>query len=600
MSSSSPFGVPFPGLFPSPPGVQPNSVDPEQRSGGAVPLIAVLLTLSTIFLIVRLYTKLWIVKALGWDDVGILAAWLCNVVSTASYLRTLRFGPGIHIWNIRIDLFSPYLKPVEKAYNSFVTGKCINLTPYFMISAVGNPILDLIAIVIPIPMLVRLHVNKRTKDILTSVFFISSCTITVSAVRVWATTLFQHVPGFLPVADSSWEIITALNLAVVEQNHLPWLVGRKSKWAKIKSSDIEIPTEEDHRPFYKEKGSLSPRGTPVSDFVQSLDEMNWDRKRRSKRCPVAATSGISDGANGFKLSTTSVPDALTIAPEICGACMVIADPPSSLMLSGSAAIRSALGEFQTATTDQALAAVFTGYVYISSQTGSALECSTISTSVSLVNAFTIVAGDSARRSIFSDDALSSFQSFLGFWTCAAAGPAVATVNVYGNYTGFDRGTDGESPTTSTRASMSNPTYSASNTTSIALSSIVASTMAAPTGPSVPGPTPTRMRIALGVGLSLGSLMICLSLALALRRYRKNKRLIHSSNDEDPAIPVDDQQPYLQLKGELDAHGNSKFELDAGQAQYELGATEVHEMSTGDNSYGRRELRGEEHSTELRA
>ena len=109
-----------------------------------------------------------------------------------------------------------------------------------------------------------------------------------------------------------------------------------------------------------------------------------------------------------------------------------------------------------------------------------------------------------------------------------------------------------------------------------------------------------MRIALGVGLSLGSLLICLSLALALRRYRKNKRLIHSSNDEDPAIPVDDHPPYLQPKGELDAHENSKFELDARQAQYELGATEVHEMSTGDNTYGRRELTGKDHSTELRA
>ena len=110
MSSSSPFGVPFPGLFPSLPGVQPNFVDPEQRTGGAVPLIVVLLTLSTIFLIVRLYTKLWIVRALGWDDGAILAAWLCNIVSTASYLRALRLGRGIHIWNIGIDHFSPYLK----------------------------------------------------------------------------------------------------------------------------------------------------------------------------------------------------------------------------------------------------------------------------------------------------------------------------------------------------------------------------------------------------------------------------------------------------------------------------------------------------------
>lgn len=97
MSLSSPLGVPLPGLFPTPPGVQPNFVDPEQRTGGAVPLIATFLTLSTIFLIVRLYMKLHIVRAFGWDDVAIVAAWLCNIVFTASYLRALQFGAGIYI-----------------------------------------------------------------------------------------------------------------------------------------------------------------------------------------------------------------------------------------------------------------------------------------------------------------------------------------------------------------------------------------------------------------------------------------------------------------------------------------------------------------------
>lgn len=134
-------------------------------------------------------------------------------------------------------------QPVEKAYNFSLPGKCLNLVPYFMISAIGNPILDLIVMIIPIPMIVHLHVNKQTKLILASILFVSSCTIIISAVRVWATTLFQHVPDFSPVSDGPCETITALNLAVVEHNlcvicgsvlvlrpfcrrHLPWLVGR--------------------------------------------------------------------------------------------------------------------------------------------------------------------------------------------------------------------------------------------------------------------------------------------------------------------------------------------------------------------------------------
>lgn len=103
-------------------------------------------------------------------------------------------------------------------------------------------------------------------------------------------------------------------------------------------------------------------------------------------------------------------------------------------------------------------------------------------------------------------------------------------------------------------------------------------------------------------------MICLCLALAIRKYRKNKRnKIQSSDNETPATPTEeDQAPYLQPKGELDAHGNSKFELGAEHRQYELeGDTEIHEMPTAANTEelsgrGRTELKGAEHSSELGA
>lgn len=255
----------------------------------------------------------------------------------------------------------------------------------------------------------------------------------------------------------------------------------------------------------------------------------------------------------------------------------------------------------------ALAVIFTSYLYLTSQSylyltsqvASAGYCSVFSTTVTLESAFTVVVGDPATRLLEPDDAASSLKEFLGLETCAA-GPSPSALDVIGNGTVTYYGTAGESLTTSTRASMSNTTKPASKTTTIAVSSILSSAVAAPTGMPAPRSTSTQTRIALGVGLSLGSVLICLSLVLALRRYRKTKRLVHSSNDEDPAIPGDDRPPYLQPKGELDAHGNSKFELDAGQRRYELGATEVHEMETGDVTHGRRELRGEEHSSEMTA
>ena len=56
------------GSAPPPPGVTPNFVNPEYRSGGIVPISAVFTILSTVFLVLRLYTKIGIVHLFGLED----------------------------------------------------------------------------------------------------------------------------------------------------------------------------------------------------------------------------------------------------------------------------------------------------------------------------------------------------------------------------------------------------------------------------------------------------------------------------------------------------------------------------------------------------
>ena len=56
------------GAVPPPPGVKPNFKNPAYISGGIVPLSAVFVTLSTLFLAIRLYTKLRIIKVFGSED----------------------------------------------------------------------------------------------------------------------------------------------------------------------------------------------------------------------------------------------------------------------------------------------------------------------------------------------------------------------------------------------------------------------------------------------------------------------------------------------------------------------------------------------------
>ncbi|KAI4180714.1 MAG: hypothetical protein L6R41_007053 [Letrouitia leprolyta] len=316
-SSLSPV-VPYPGLFPAPPGVQPDFVNPEKHTGGAVSLSCVFVTLSTLFLILRLYTKLRLVKTFGWDDVVITTAWLCTLIVTGLYLRTFAYGAGVDIWNVRIDDFPIYFKvhdifiasflildvnhwltllelniitslfgvpanglpkiaillyylrinpakwfrystiaalvlnalwiviymcafglscnPVKKVYDTKVSGKCMDLVPWYTSASIGNPILDLIVIVIPIPMVIHLHANFQTKLVLASIFFVSSCTIIVSLLRIPATFVLDDT------RNVTRDFIRAINLAIVEYNlsvvcgsalvlrpfyrhHLAWLFG---------------------------------------------------------------------------------------------------------------------------------------------------------------------------------------------------------------------------------------------------------------------------------------------------------------------------------------------------------------------------------------
>ena len=55
-------------IVPPPPGVVPNFVNPHRVTGGVVPVSAVFLTLSTIALAIRLYTKIGIIKIFGAED----------------------------------------------------------------------------------------------------------------------------------------------------------------------------------------------------------------------------------------------------------------------------------------------------------------------------------------------------------------------------------------------------------------------------------------------------------------------------------------------------------------------------------------------------
>ncbi|KAL8954576.1 MAG: hypothetical protein Q9183_007039 [Haloplaca sp. 2 TL-2023] len=117
------------GLVPPPPGETRNFDDPPYHSGGIVPLAAVFIPLCALFVFLRVYTKLRIIKVFGLEDWTILVAYACTIfisidvlgkhmvllpVHPSIHLTTLqvqqKYGNGIHIWDITLAKQVEYSK----------------------------------------------------------------------------------------------------------------------------------------------------------------------------------------------------------------------------------------------------------------------------------------------------------------------------------------------------------------------------------------------------------------------------------------------------------------------------------------------------------
>ncbi|KAL8851457.1 MAG: hypothetical protein Q9221_003636 [Calogaya cf. arnoldii] len=329
-----------PGIFPPPLGVTPEYVDPEWNDCGIIPLMCIFIPLSTIFLVLRIYTKARIIKVVGWEDVAMIAAWLCTAGHEACLIWAIENNTlGIHTWNMRIDQFIPnakvtaaavtfyvpavalpkisillfYLRlnpskgfrystfavmaitfswmisailaqilqcsPVPKLWNPTIPGTCINPNPLYLSNSIINTLIDFLVLLLPIPMIVRLQVNTRTKLVLGAIFSLCSGTVVVSALRIWANTVYQNA------TDVIWESAPVQSISVVELN-LMVVCG---------SIMVLRPFCRRHLPFLLGGGKSRPTDeSPANQGIHYDGPMG----PRSKSGYRAKVSGGSGGASG--------------------------------------------------------------------------------------------------------------------------------------------------------------------------------------------------------------------------------------------------------------------------------------------------------------
>ncbi|KAI1183793.1 hypothetical protein F5B17DRAFT_414847, partial [Nemania serpens] len=262
------------GALPPPPGIEPNFVDPPSQRDRNIALHTVTLSLITIFVSIRIYTRIWITKLnLGIEDYLCIASYFLSVLFSGLVIEGYKSGLGRHIWDTPAEWLPRALKyfsvaswvylvlatcikltflffyrrvfstrtkrrffidgaivfvtvlnialiiatilsciPVEREWNPTIPGHCINpvILPY--LSGVSSSATDIYVLILPIILLWGLNMSTQRKTKLASVFGLGIISVASSLVRL------AETPSLRTSPDATWTISNIIVWADLEVN----------------------------------------------------------------------------------------------------------------------------------------------------------------------------------------------------------------------------------------------------------------------------------------------------------------------------------------------------------------------------------------------
>lgn len=178
--------------------------------------------------------------------------------------------------------------PPQKFWKPLIDGKCIDRNPIYLAIPIINVIIDVLVLLLPIPMLVKLQVPRRTKLTLGALFAVSSCTVIVSALRVWAIT------RVLNGTDFTWDAAPSDSIQVVELN-----------MTVVCASVMALrPFCRRHLPFLLGGGNTGD-GTPGASNTLNFDGPSGPKSKSSYRTKVSGGDASKMGKRTFWTSLGS-------------------------------------------------------------------------------------------------------------------------------------------------------------------------------------------------------------------------------------------------------------------------------------------------------
>ncbi|KAH8708343.1 hypothetical protein GQ44DRAFT_469721 [Phaeosphaeriaceae sp. PMI808] len=222
-------------------------------------LCIVFITLSTVIVGLRLYTRTIVLKALGVDDIAIVVAQVLAIATSVSTILEAAWGLGQHTQFVPLEL---QFKQVQALYSVIImynaglivvkasllfqyrrlfpggnthkicfwflvflvpwgivqeillglaclpikiivpsmADKCLSTLPIWYLTSAMNIATDFMVFIVPIPAVLQLHMGRRQKGLLCALFCLGFFTCAISLIRI--TTLHKAVDTTDPMWDN--------------------------------------------------------------------------------------------------------------------------------------------------------------------------------------------------------------------------------------------------------------------------------------------------------------------------------------------------------------------------------------------------------------
>ncbi|KAL7626169.1 hypothetical protein AAE478_002939 [Parahypoxylon ruwenzoriense] len=194
----------------------PNHVNPETRGHVGMIISLLLIGLVTIILAIRLYSRKWLTRGFGLDDIFILFAYFpATAFTIIGLVVEERFQGNRHSWDVESDLIVPSLQlgPLSEYWElSIKPQNCIDQSAHLIAASIINTVTDFLVVLLPIKIAIGLDLPAKQSCIIICLFGIGILASSVGIARTYFTWILTT--NF----DINWNAWTVWLSSAIELN----------------------------------------------------------------------------------------------------------------------------------------------------------------------------------------------------------------------------------------------------------------------------------------------------------------------------------------------------------------------------------------------